>query len=159
MIIATPGAPDANSYVTLEEANAYHQARLHNDEWQSADDAQKEAAILWATRLLDREMWAGRRTNELQGLRWPRTGIYDQDDYWIKQDVVPTFLKNATAELAFLLLQSDRSAESGTEGFNRIKVGPIELDINNTDRVKTVSPEVYTQIAYYVESSTSLSRG
>lgn len=159
MIIATPGALDANSYLTLAEANAYHQARLHNDEWQAATEPNKEAALLWATRLLDREMWSGRRTNELQGLRWPRTGIYDQDDFWIGQDVIPQFLKNATAELAFLLLQSDRSAESGTEGFNRIKVGPIELDINNTDRVKTVSPEVYQQISYYVESSTALSRG
>lgn len=158
-IIATPGAQDANSYLTVAEADTYHAGRLHNTAWTGADGPTKEAALLWATRLLDREQWTGYRTNELQGLRWPRSQVYDQDDFWIHQDVVPKFLKDATAELAFLLVQADRSADAGTEGFSKIKVGPIELEINSIDRVKTVSPEVYRMISYYLESSTTLSRG
>jgi hypothetical protein len=154
-IIATPGAVDANSYLTVAEADAYHAARLHNTAWTTADEATKESALQWATRVLDRESWVGCRTNESQGLRWPRTEVYDQDDYWVPQDQIPKFLKDATAELAFLLLTSDRTADAGTEGLKDIKVGPIEIAIDLSTKVKTMSPEVWDMISFYCESGAS----
>jgi hypothetical protein len=158
-VIATPGAANANSFLTILEADAYHAARLHNDEWSAATELQKEAALLWATRILDRHSWVGRRTNELQRLRWPRTGVYDQDDFWVHQDVVPSFLKDATAELALLLLRKDRTAEAETTGLSKIVVGPIELEMDPADTLKDVSPEVWRMIQAYLDNQFSLSRG
>ena len=159
-VIATPGASDANSYLTVAEANAYHASRLFNDVWLNADDATKETALIWATRVLDREEWKGYRTEEIQALRWPRTSVYDRDGYYIADNVVPKFLKDATAELAFLLATADRSAETGTEGFKKIKVGPIEIELDSTDRVETISKEVYQMIhGYTMRGSVKLVRG
>lgn len=159
---ATPGAADANSYLTVEEADAYHAARLHNTAWTTAPTPNKEAALQWATRTLDREEWVGLRVSIAQGLRWPRYEVYDQDDMYVDPTAVPKFLKDATAELAFLLIASDRTADAGTEGFSSIAVGPIKLDIDLATKVKTISPEVWEMISFYCESgasTVSLQRG
>lgn len=158
-IIATPGAVDANSYVTLAEADAYHGTRLFNSAWTGATQANRETALIWAARILDRENFLGYRTAESQSMRWPRVDVYDRDGYYINANVVPQFLKNAQSELAFLLVQADRTVESGTEGFKKIKVGSIELEIDGHDRVKAISPEINQMLTGYVESGTRMVRG
>lgn len=150
----TPKSPSADSYASLAEATAYHAARLHNAEWAAADVATQEAAMRWAAKLLDQEKWKGTRTDEAQALRWPRAWVEDVDGYGIDSDVVPRFLKEAQSELAFLLLKADRTADSGTEGFSRLKVGPIELDVDKEDRqaLRAIGPAVYAMIQPYLEA-------
>ena len=53
LIKATAGAADANSYVTLAEAEAYFAERLHADAWGSAKDVDKEKALLTACRHIE----------------------------------------------------------------------------------------------------------
>lgn len=58
---ATVGGANANSYLTVAEADAYFAARLHSDVWDALSegegegegDSTKEAALIWATRLFD----------------------------------------------------------------------------------------------------------
>lgn len=158
-ITATPGSPNSDSFVTLAEAESYQANRLHNAAWASASDPDKEAALKWATRLLDNQKWVGRRVDEEQALRWPRYDVYDQDDFYVDSASIPQFLKNATSELAYLLVIADRTAESGTDGFKKIKVGSIELEIDSIDRIRPISSAVWNMIAPYVSSGFTLERG
>lgn len=125
-LIVTPGGADSNSYATLAEANEYHVARLHNADWTDATDIVKEAALIWAARTLDANMyWNGRRTTEEQALDWPRYGVTDKDDYFIDDDIVPIEVKNAQSELAFLLIKEDRtvSADPSADNVSELKLG------------------------------------
>jgi hypothetical protein len=154
---ATPGSQSANSYATVAEADAYHLTRLHNAQWSSATNDVKEAALIWAARLLDQETWKGYRSTELQAMRWPRYDVVDADGYTLNG--VPRILKDSQSELAFLLLQSDRTADSGTEGFSRIKVDVLELEIDKFDRVQKVSPAVASMLRPLLATGTRMERG
>src|SRR5438128_1270421 len=98
---ATPGGPASNSFATVAEADAYHVARLHNPEWAAASNGDKEAALEWATRVLDRLPWQGSRAGITQLLRWPRYAVYDLDGFYVSSLTIPAFLRDATAELAY----------------------------------------------------------
>jgi hypothetical protein len=96
-IVATPGAANANSYLTRAEAQAYFDARLSVAGWDDADD--QDVLLIMATRVIDaiarplktfvpaqggiaayyrtRRTWTGAPASTTQRLAWPRTGMYD----------------------------------------------------------------------------------
>ncbi|GAF88181.1 unnamed protein product, partial [marine sediment metagenome] len=72
----------SNSYCDLTLAEVYYEERLHKSTWTDASDDTKEVALIWATKLLDRQIdWYGARYSETQALRYPRTGVQDLDGY------------------------------------------------------------------------------
>lgn len=131
---ATPKATTANSYLTRAEADVFLlEQRLHASEWQAASGANKDAALVWATSLLDvAYAWHGSPTTIEQALRWPRVGITDADGQWWSQDTIPKPIKWATAEFAYELLRKNRVKESalGGLGFDRATIGPLSVSIN-----------------------------
>ena len=151
-IDATPGGNAANSFVDVTDADVYMTTRLHVAEWDAAATADKEAGLKWATRLLDIKNWAGVVATSTQALRWPRSGVEDLEDDIIDNDIVPQWLKDATAELALSLIKGDRTADSDTLGFTKIKVDVIELEIDKRDRADVIPDAVYTLIAPYLAS-------
>lgn len=147
---ATPKGASSNSYCTKAEADTYHEARLHASDWSGADDATKEAALVWATRVLEDYVdWFGTPTTVTQALRWPRQGLFDRDSNTVDEDTIPQFLINATSELARLLIAEDRTDDPDTSGFERISVGPISLSVNTLDRIKVIPENVWAMISYY----------
>ena len=146
---ATVGGASSNAYATVAEADSYHDARLHKSDWTSASTATKEAAIVWATEILDRAMeWEGWAAEVTQKLRWPRTGTWDREGNSYLATELPEPLKNATAELARLLIASDRYADADTAGFKRLKVGDIELDIDKADRIDEIPLSVREMLSH-----------
>ena len=146
---ATVGGSAANSYATMAEGNTYHEKRLFASGWTGAVDATKEAALVWATQLLDDGMeWYGYITDLTtpQALDNPRTGLYDKESRVILSTEIATPIKEATAELGRLLIAADRPAEVETIGFKSIKVGPIELEIDKYDQLAVIPDAVYEQI-------------
>lgn len=125
---STVSGPDADSYVTLIEADAYIDARLNVTGWPTTD-ALKEKALKMATIRLDEEHFAGSKATLAQRLRWPRFGTSDRDGHTIDGDVIPRLLKEAQIELALALAGSDLLADSGLEGFEQVKIGPIDIKI------------------------------
>jgi hypothetical protein len=137
-VIETPGDPDANSYVTVAEANTYMGTRLLADaykagavdKWTAASDPVKEAAVIQATTLMDASLvWTGQATYDDQALAWPRMGMSNRNGYPIPSDEIPSALKNATAEFARSLLTSDRTADNDIvrQGITSVEAGPISL--------------------------------
>jgi len=151
-VITTPGAADANSYCSRDDADTYHSARLHNSTWTSASDDTKDVALVMATWLLDNDfVWAGLISSTTQALRWPRSGITDQDNIYIDDDTIPDFLRDATAELAMWLIASDRLAEADTAGFSQIKIGSLFAIIDKNDRNERIPDIVRSMVSYYGE--------
>lgn len=100
------GKPDAESYLTVAEADAYHVALGHVD-WAGASDADKEVALRNGTRYIDanyRASWSGWPTKDReQRLAWPQKNAY-AGIYPLKIDEIPRELKEATAEAALRVL-------------------------------------------------------
>lgn len=84
------GLPDANSYATVAEADAYHELR-ENDAWGAATDAAKAGALVRATDYLDAFYHAPNcPLLATQARQWPT----------IVNDTLPAKVKTATMALA-----------------------------------------------------------
>ena len=158
-LIEIAGASDANSYVSLAEAVAYHESRLFNDAWVNAGNPEKIKALIWATRVLDRVRFKGFPATSSQALRWPRIDVENIDGELLDSESIPTQIANATCELALLLLTSDRTVETGTEGFEEIRVGPISLKMASSDRIKPISNEINSLLVGLTQTGLEVSRG
>ena len=130
---ATPAGSSANGYVTVAEADAYHDARLHREDWEAtgADAATKTVALIMATRLLDSAYeWAVYPTTPTQALQWPRNGVMRRNGLtFVGSMEIPPELKNAAAELARQLIVADRSADSDleTQKVKSLTAGPVSM--------------------------------
>lgn len=73
-IEATPGGAECNCYVELVEANRYFASVGRSDEWSAFSPGQQTAALVAATRQIERLPLRGRRAdpNTPQALHFPR---------------------------------------------------------------------------------------
>src|ERR1044072_6408248 len=65
---------DFASYADVDLADAYMDGAFHSDGWEDLGYDDKYKALVTATRTLDRQQWAGSKTDPLQENQWPRTG-------------------------------------------------------------------------------------
>lgn len=148
-MIADAGAIDANTYCTREEGDRYHRTHLYNTVWTLADDWRRDAALIWATRLLDEQAsWLGTKASSTQALRWPRTDVMDADGDEFPSDAIPTWLKNATAELARYLLTEDRTEER-SYGLKSVKADVVEVEFDSADEKPVIPTSVRSMISAY----------
>jgi len=154
LLIATPGAADANSFATVEQSDTYHATRLYAAAWTSAKVGQKEAALITATRILNGLEWDGDIASDEQALRFPRTGLTDPDGRPIDDETIPTFLVEATCEFGRLLLESDRLADPDSAGIHKVKAGPVEVEFDRLDRPALLPLSVFSLIQLYCRDNT-----
>jgi|GEM_PF-802592 hypothetical protein len=149
-LVATPGAADANTYCTFEEAKAILAKKLYHANWDEASDYDKKIALVMATRLLDDLVdWDGSVYSSTQALRFPRYSVYTPDGRLLEYNMIPGFLKEATAVFADALLAEDLTLDPATKGFNSLKVGPISIDVNRLDRKNIVPKSVWVICQHY----------
>lgn len=150
-LVTTPSSPSANAYVSLAEANQYHDNRpAVGTTWADASDDQKAQAILWATMLMDNLWhWNGYVTTALQALQWPRIGLMNKNRM-VSQDynTIPTEIKNACAEYARQLLTGDLAGNSEieTQGITSLRAGPVALTFKDNVTAKPVPDTVVNLI-------------
>ena len=154
-IISTPGAVDANSYLSLAEANEYLLPHTDASFWDALDDEQKKAAIVTATRTLDLLIYNGRKATQAQSLAWPRTGIIDRDGYAVYG--VPKLLKDAVCEQLMYTLTEDENLASDfeLENLDSVEVGPLKykmkaglkvgLPSEVQSRIDAIAPELVVE--------------
>ena len=64
------GKSDANSYASVADGDAYHDGHLYATAWTAATTANKEKALVFATRLIDAEFrFKGTKANSTQALQ------------------------------------------------------------------------------------------
>jgi len=149
VIVATPGAADANSYLTLAEAQAIIDGFVQDADiqhWNSGNTDSRNRALFTATQRLDRERFLGARATDTQALQWPRTGVRKPDTYintyavgfpfrittdYFTDTEIPTQIKYAQAVLAaFLHNNTDALGLSGLEDYKNVKIGSLDVTPN-----------------------------
>lgn len=128
------GLTNADAYVSVADADAYIAKVSGSASWTAASTSAKELAIRQGTAYLDnryRSRWRGRRMHDTQALAWPRAYAVDDDGYGVESDIVPSKVKDATAEAALRALAGTLMADltnPGTVSRTRKKVGPLETE-------------------------------
>jgi len=146
----TVGGRYSTTYTSLIEVDHYHaDHRNFNTAWTNANDTDKTRAILWAMALIEtRIKWKGIKASSLQALEWPRYYAYDNNgylygyNYHTNEYIIPEILKFAVAELAYLLIVSDRTAEPSSKGLKGLTVDVIKLEFDASDVTETIPESV-----------------
>jgi hypothetical protein len=150
VIVATPGAANANSYLTLAEAQAIIDGFVEDADvqhWGSGNTDSRNRALFTATQRLDRERFLGARATDTQALQWPRTGVRKPDTYintyavgfpfrittdYFTDTEIPTQIQYAQVVLAvFLHNNTDALGLSGLEDYKNVKIGSLDVTPNN----------------------------
>jgi hypothetical protein len=133
------GLSNANSYLSLTDANTYHENHSGSTTWTSAAQADKEKALRLATQYLDAKyynLWKGSIYTDSQALAWPRIWAEKNDCYataYYDSDALPQQLKDATAELALKIIEGDTLLDDITKPGDikskSVTVGPISKTV------------------------------
>ncbi len=108
-------ADATNSFTTLAEAGVYFDARLHTAMWTAASTADKNRALIQASRML------------VQYLDWT-----DGEPDKLAPDVK---VKDATCELALVLLGGDLQARDDMDGLKSLAVdGVVSIEASGAKK-------------------------
>lgn len=153
-INATAGDANANSYLTLSDAQAIVDGMIQDADvtaWASATTDQKNRALYTATQRLDRERFLGARATDTQALQWPRTGVRKPDTYvntyatgfpfrisedYFTDTEIPDQVKRAQVVLAVYLNNNKEGIGlSGLEDYKNVKIGSLDVTPDKTGAV------------------------
>jgi len=119
------GLRNAESYVSVADADAYH-AKMGHTAW-AGSESDKEIALRLGTQYIDATYWfKGQRMNYFQSLRWPRL---DAGRLVWYQGWPPLVLVQATAEMAlrFLIDPTAGLVDTTDQAILEERVGPIDV--------------------------------
>ena len=140
------GKATANTYISQADADTYFEKHLYGTDFSGASTANKDIALMMATRLIDNYFkFEGRKVNDSQALEFPRLDIFDRSRFLIPSTTIPQALKDATAELSKWLIASDRTADASGKGFKNLKVGSLSMTPDTADKI-TVLPDVVRKL-------------
>ena len=155
-IDATISGTDSNSYVTLDEANAYFSTRLHSDTWNSASDADKEAALITSTNIIDWYYnYKGAKTVSTQNLQWPRSGVVVGNTTYDSTDL-PKEVRWAVYELALVVLDEDVLVDNALAGLRKVQAGPLMIQTADNGRPPSTGQlpdSVYLLLKKFMDNS------
>ena len=75
---ATVGGANANTYITLNDANSFIEGLVLSDDaaaWDGSSNDNKNRALFTAAQRIDREKFLGARVSDTQALEWPISGV------------------------------------------------------------------------------------
>lgn len=139
-LITTAGASNANSYISLSDANTYFNTREFSDEWLDmgstgtlTSTTRKENLLKQATREIDRTFrffgvkynQGERGATDYQALEFPRSNDTDANNNLI----IPYDVQYAQCEQALYIMQ--RGAKRFTEEGNPVQMETIGRDCYN----------------------------
>tara|TARA_R100001086_G_scaffold211418_2_gene127388 strand:- start:2480 stop:3040 length:561 start_codon:yes stop_codon:yes gene_type:complete len=153
-IDATAGGANANSYITLAEADTFVEAMISSSDvskWTTGNDDTRNRALTAAAERLDRERFLGARATDTQARQWPRTGVRKPDTYvntyatgfpfrisedYFTDTEIPNQVKRAQIELAVYLKNNvDGISLGGLEDFKSVKIGSLQVTPDKTGAI------------------------
>jgi len=153
----------ANSYATAADGDSYFDGHLYATAWTAATLGKKEAALVFATRLIDSQyQFFGWRVADGQSLQWPRERCPDPDKgtsavlvlalnngNFVEANVVPKAVVQATCEMARELLILDRTTAPPGEGLNYTYTGTDGTGYSKRDKRPIISHVAQAMLAKY----------
>nr|BDD47042.1 hypothetical protein 12 [bacterium] len=121
---------DATSYISVADMKQYWDDMGYD--YSLLSDSQIQTLLNKCTQALDGiffDKWQGYRSTGTQALQWPRADVLTPDGYDVNSSSIPTALKNALCELAYIknsgvdIQPTDK--RQGQLGSETVKVGPI----------------------------------
>jgi len=165
-IDATPNGANANSYLTLADAQLIVDGMVQDADvtaWAAATTDAKNRALYTATQRLDRERFIGARSTDTQSLQWPRTGVRKPDTYintyavgfpfrittdYYTDIEIPDQIKKAQVMLAVYLNNNvDGLGLTGLEDFKNVKVGSLDVTPSQSMGADKIPPLVERYMA------------
>ncbi len=163
---ATLGASDANSYVTLAEAETYFVDRMHVSAWGALTDEVKSNLLVSSSQMLDWYVkWKGTKTDPAQSMGWPRSAITPQYSYpyyytnysttsgvlrpdgtEIGTDELPMEVPIAVFEQAFSNIPSDRTEDDPLAGIGKLSAGSLLIQAGPEKPNQTNAKPVPTHV-------------
>jgi len=143
-----------NSYVTVEEADAYFVNTLQSEDWNKYDTSTKEKALITATRQIDRLPFADKKLDLYQNLEFPRVSTN-----LAFTDGIPDAVIYATCEQAlFLLKGGSKRQELQQQGVKSYSLGDLSETFadNLSDAQKTICPEALAYLRRYLLGSVAI---
>jgi len=125
------GKPDANSYGSVADADAYFADR-GNGQWAALTTGVKEGSLVQATDYIDAyygDRFIGTKSTIEQALEWPRVDAEGYDEF-----TIPSDLKKATYEYSYRASKGPLMPDPvyGASGFQTVttmeKVGEIQRE-------------------------------
>lgn len=147
-VVATAGAADANSYLTVAAADALADLYLGTLNWASASTDNKGRALIMATRYLDELSYIGEKASTTQALLWPRTEA-ECGDWIFTSSEIPKPVQQAAFDLAEHLLGDGAALSGGGAGsaelipgipnanLKRARVDVIDVEFNSTQQAES----------------------
>lgn len=134
---STVSGASANSYTSVSSASSYLADMGNATAFNSADEADQEAALIRATRYIESryiDRWPGSIASDTQALSWPRSGAVDREGRRLSSTAIPGAIVAAVSELAVIALTDanlfvNASRTDGGVRREKVKVGPIEQEI------------------------------
>ena len=122
-----------NSYVTVEEADAYLEDRAQEADWLALSVTVRDQALVTAARIMDTLPWVGYAISESQNMAWPRNAtVYDsalgRSVIFDSTDTAPVKVQRAQIELGFHIGLNTGVTVSSTEVFG-VNAGGVEAAI------------------------------
>jgi len=162
-VIHEANSATANSFISLAEYAYYHERRLPLDPPVVTTGDVAARNVIMATRVLSAmhvarktlrwgsdgkpyyytsRAWTGEIATATQSLAWGRLNMYDRLGRLIASNSIPQELKDATAELAGQLGNTDRTLDNdiSVQGITSIKAGSVSLTFKDMIEVR-VLPE------------------
>lgn len=185
-IITTPSSVDANSYLSLSEANSYFLTNKFNATWSLLSDNEKESWIIEATKAIELFRFIGYRTQKGQALSFPRTvqtqaspyGSNNVDDVMGYRLTDPDFVYDSTsihvrvksAQAVLIMLLYDAAQTGGVETQDIKKLGLVDQTLvvefsknPNSEQLKSISGNtletVRTLLGPWIRSSLDVTLG
>ncbi len=147
------GLANANTYASVVDCTAYHEAHLYASAWTAASAGDKDKALAMATRLIDSEFtFRGNRNSTTQSLQWPRADCPAPDAATgevVESNVVPRPIVEATCEMARELLIADRTSAPAGEGVLSTSLAGATVVFDKADRRPVLTALVQDMLARY----------
>ncbi|NJB67501.1 hypothetical protein GGQ74_001141 [Desulfobaculum xiamenense] len=126
----------ANTFVTLAEANAYHEAR-GNAAWTGTED-EKAVALVRAGQYLNGLAWKGARTARANAMAWPRGGVMDAEGQEWAADEIPQAVRDAQCEAALREIEARGSLQPNLARGGQVK--RKKTDVLETEYFESATP-------------------
>lgn len=152
------------SYSSVADADTYID-RWHDDaDWNGANTAQKERALLRATRLIDSYRYVGQRTDPDQALSWPRAWVGSIDGEIIASNEIPPAIRHAAIEAALRYVKGNDlfvDHDGGTVKREVKQVGDLrtETEFASPKRAGKTFQVIDALVRPYLQRSRGLQRG
>lgn len=150
-----------NTYVSRADADAYAGDSLALSGWLLLPASTRDAALLTAFKLLERQVWQGIPTAGAGTTpHFPATGVTDCYGNAVDENTVPQQIEDAQIELAWLLTQ-DAELEGSTSTGGSVKkaqAGSASVEFFNRDgspdyAVTRFPPNVHELVKCFLSSS------